>query len=256
MRYLLLLLLAAAAAFAADIRLYLKDGDYQVVREYEVKADRVRFYSVVGRVWEEIPLELVDLKRTEAEIGDKAQAKAASSELDRAEDAAIAADKKLVKSVPDITGVYRVEGQTLSSLTEAPVFTRDSTTNKILQMVVSAPIIAGKTTVFIEGKASKYRITDPEPEFFFRLAKQERLEIVKLDVKKDERIVEIVTVLPMDEGIFEDQKQVPSFKKQYDPFLYRMWPEKPLEPGEYAVLEYTEGEIKVRVWDFAVDKKK
>ena len=33
--------------------------------------------------------------------------------------------------------------------------------------------------------------------------------------------------------------------------LYRIWPEKPLEPGEYAVMEYTDGKLNMQVWDVA-----
>ena len=36
----------AAAAFGANSRLYLKDGDYQLVREYQVLADRVEAFLV------------------------------------------------------------------------------------------------------------------------------------------------------------------------------------------------------------------
>ena len=57
----------ALAAWAANVKLYLKDGGYHLVREYQVQPDRVRFYSVERSEWEEIPLDLVDLKRTEAE---------------------------------------------------------------------------------------------------------------------------------------------------------------------------------------------
>ena len=108
----------------------------------------------------------------------------------------------------------------------------------------------------IKGKAAKFRITNPSPEFFFRLAEEERFVIIKLDQKKEERVVEVVTILPNEEGTFEDQKQVAVFKKQHEPRLHKMWPEQPLEPGEYAAVEYTEGKVNIRVWDFAVDKKK
>ena len=30
------------------------------------------------------------------------------------------------------------------------------------------------------------------------------------------------------------------------------WPEKPMPPGEYALIEYTEGKVNVQVWDFFI----
>src|SRR5579885_3469526 len=57
----------ATAAWAANLKLYLKDGTYQIVREYQVQSDRVRYYSVQEGDWQEIPLDLVDLKRTQKE---------------------------------------------------------------------------------------------------------------------------------------------------------------------------------------------
>ena len=30
------------------------------------------------------------------------------------------------------------------------------------------------------------------------------------------------------------------------------WPQKPLDPGEYAVVEYTKDKINMQVWDFFV----
>ena len=65
-----ILIVATLAAQAAD-RLYLKDGDYQLVREYQVQKDRVRYYSTERGDWEEIPLELVDLDRTKSEAADQ-----------------------------------------------------------------------------------------------------------------------------------------------------------------------------------------
>ena len=63
-------LLASAAASAAD-RLYLKDGSYQLTNQYEVKSDRVRYYSTERSEWEELPLELVDLDRTKGEVKER-----------------------------------------------------------------------------------------------------------------------------------------------------------------------------------------
>ena len=62
MRKILLALAALAlTAWAANLKLYLKDGSYHIVREYQVQPDRVRYYSVERSEWEEIPLDLVDL---------------------------------------------------------------------------------------------------------------------------------------------------------------------------------------------------
>jgi hypothetical protein len=71
MRKYLLALLIVAVAWAANVKLYLKDGGYHVVREYQVQTDRVHFYSVERSQWEDIPLDLVDLKRTESEAADR-----------------------------------------------------------------------------------------------------------------------------------------------------------------------------------------
>ena len=32
--------------------------------------------------------------------------------------------------------------------------------------------------------------------------------------------------------------------------LYKLWPEQPLEAGEYAVVQFTPGKMNMQVWDF------
>src|SRR5215469_18549602 len=109
-RVLLVLFLGALAAFAANIKLYLKDGTFHLVREYKVESDRVRFYSVERSDWEEIPTSLVDLKRTEAE------SKARQAEIEKdakalsEEDAAEREIQKEVLKIPQNPGTYWIAG--------------------------------------------------------------------------------------------------------------------------------------------------
>src|SRR5215813_6896765 len=46
-------------------KLILKDGDYQLVREYTRTGDRVRYYSLERGAWEEIPASMIDWAATQ-----------------------------------------------------------------------------------------------------------------------------------------------------------------------------------------------
>src|SRR5258706_4130758 len=43
-----------------DKKLILKDGNFQLVREYQRNGDNVRYFSEERHVWEEIPIDTVD----------------------------------------------------------------------------------------------------------------------------------------------------------------------------------------------------
>jgi hypothetical protein len=62
--------------------------------------------------------------------------------------------------------------------------------------------------------------------------------------------------VPISKETVEERFPVEIFQKQMTPDgLYKIWPKQPFPPGEYAVVEFSEGKINIQVWDFAVKAK-
>src|SRR5881628_2398726 len=114
MRRLFLILFAVAATLsAANFKLYLKDGSYQLVREYKVDGDRLTYYSIERSDWEEMPADLVDLKRTEAEAASRAASLEKKSKQISEEEEAAKEERAEIRRIPRDPGVYMLEGEQL-----------------------------------------------------------------------------------------------------------------------------------------------
>jgi hypothetical protein len=252
-RIALALILLAFAAWAANVKLYLKDGSYHLVREYQVQPDRVRFYSVERSDWEEMPLDLVDLEKTKAEQSERQtqiekDAKAISEE-ERVEREM----KQDVLRIPENPGVYWLEGKEAKVIKAAESTMHTSKGRSVLKVLAPMPIISGKATLELQGAHSTNVFSQPDQEFYIQLSDPERFGIAKLKPQKDVRIVENVTIMPVTNETIEEPEMVEIFQKQLTPGgLYKIWPKEPLPAGEYAVVEYTAGKVNIQVWDFAV----
>ncbi len=250
---LLLLLLTAIALFAQQVKLYLKDGTYQVAREYSVNGDRVRYYSTERQDWEELPKELVDFDRTEGEVKKKAAARAEEERLIAAEDKVEREERARIARIPADPGVYYEVGEEMKPLKAAESKYVNNKRRSILKVMSPVPLINGKGTVELDGEHSAFMVKGKRPEFYFRLSDDESFNFFKLTPGKNSRIVEKVTVAAVVNEKIEEPIIVECFRQQLADRLFKMWPTADLEPGEYALVQYTEGKMNLQVWDFRLE---
>ncbi len=255
-RLLAALLFFSSLGFAATFKLYLTAGDYHLVKEYKVDGDRVRYYSVERSDWEEIPVALVDLKRTETERAEHAKAIAAETKIISEEDKAVRALQEEILKIPQDPGVYSLDdGKTLRifKLAESNLHTNKG--RQVLKVLSPVPLVPGKATVEIPESHSLNILKDNRPDLYIQLSKEERFGLIKLTPHMGVRIVERVSIVPVTKEAVEEVDEVKFFRKQLtESWLYKIWPEEPLEPGEYAVVQYTPGKLDMQIWDFAVKK--
>jgi hypothetical protein len=246
----------ATAVLGATVRLYLKDGTYQLAGEYQVQQDRVRYYSTERGEWEEIPLELVDLDRTKNEAAERQETLKADAKAQAEEDAAELAAQKEIERIPVEPGVYLIHGDNLELLKLAESKVVNNKKRTVLRILSPVPMVPGKSTLELDGETAAKRITENRPEFYFRESAEERFGIIKLAPKKGARVVENLTIVPVSKEVIEEQQEIATFKKQVGDLLFKIWPEKPLDPGEYALVQFTAGKVNVQVWDFGVGPAK
>jgi hypothetical protein len=251
----LFLALFLMAAPGETIRLYLKDGTYQLATEYKIVKDRVSYMSAERGEWEELPLEMVDLARTKKEAvqhqEDLKEDAKAQAEEDKAERLAV----KQVEEIPAAAGVYYIHDNKLETVKAADSKIVNDKRRQVLKVLSPVPMVSGKATLEIDGDTSAKVIVEKRPEFFFRLSDFERFALVKLTpTKKGSRIVENLTIVPVVKEVGQAFKEVETFKKQEGDNVYKIWPEADLAPGEYALVEYTEGgeTVNTQVWDFKI----
>jgi hypothetical protein len=249
-----MLLAAALAISAQSVQLYLANGDRLTVREYEVKGDRVRYYSLDRSQWEEIPLALVDLKKTEQTIADKVEQREALRQQSAVERAAERKGRTELHKVPIEDGVYYFHDDQATALDQREILSDKSKKRGLLQIVLPLPIIAGKNDLYITGADSPVVAREAKPIFVLRIEDLHQFGILRIvaDEKKQRRVVQTLNVVPQTKEVFEEQDEVEVFRQEMARNVYRVWPVQPLESGEYAIFDYTPGEVDLRAWDFSV----
>jgi hypothetical protein len=252
MRVAFILLLLATLLRAENFRLYLKDGEYHMVREYQVLTDRVRYYSIERADWEELPLDLVDLKKTEAERSARVEADKKRQAMDEAEDKFDKAVAREIRSIPEHPGVYYVRDGRVQEIKLGEIKMVTDKKRSILKAMSPIPIVAGKAKLELQGTQAAVALPPEELSLYFRLDSQQRFGIARTKPLKEGRQVAIWTIEPVSKMVFFDMELVDVYRQQVKENLYKIWPTKPIPPGEYAVVQYVEGDGEIQVWDFRV----
>lgn len=254
MRFWLLLIAAATLLSAATVRLYLKDGTFQKVKEYQVNGDRVKYLSAERGDWEELPTELVDLPKTEGELKAAKEVDEADNKAEAEEKKAEAEMRKEIRSVPKEPGAYYLNPQ--GEIVPLKLAESKFITNKrrsILAALSPIPAFSGKATLEIDSLTSAFKLNEERPYFYLRQEKEERMDLVRLkpNSKKAGRVVQSLEILPVIKETVTTMDTVETFKRQVAEGLYRIWPTENLERGEYGLVEYTEGKNAPKVYDFS-----
>src|SRR5580700_8446519 len=217
--------------WAANIKLYLKDGTYQLAREYKVENDRVSFLSVDRGEWEEIPAALVDLEKTKAEIKRREDTMREEATANAAEEKAERDARKEVEQIPVAEGVYLIDAGKLIPIKVGESKIVTDKRRSVLKALSPIPLVSGKATLELDGPHAPAGTANREPEFYIRLSAEERFGIVRLAEHKGNRVVEKLTIIPVTKETMEEPDLVETFRKQVGDQVYKIWPAKPLEPG-------------------------
>jgi hypothetical protein len=261
-------------------KLILKDGSYQVVREYERNGDRVRYLSEERGEWEELPASMVDWDATakDNEATEKAfnalTEKVHKQEEAKRMDVVTDIDASLRVGdgafLPAGEGLFVVEGKSVRLLEQAGSQIKKDKLRTIEQVMSPVPIVPGKKTVVIPGSHATLRLHSKTPEFYLRepppdpnrvspILKTSRPgedgpDVVLLRAKQvhNGRELESVSTL-FGEEMSQRRTEILIQRWEIAPDVYRFTLGEALSPGEYVLAEVLPDGLNYFVWDFGVD---
>ncbi len=274
--YILIVLLLLGGALIvqaqATKRLILKDGSYQAVSKWEIKGDRVRYYSAERAEWEEMPESLVDWKATEAYEKDAASGKNAELEQALREDKEDA-EKEASASpqvapgirLPDGGGVFLLETfknqPQLDELVQTNGEINKHTGRNIVRATIN-PIASSKQSIELKGPHARVQSHTGYPEIYINIESDaqtsildlaDHFRIARMTEKKDTRVLGNLKV-SMIGNVSQEGQFVKASAEKITAEWVKVKPLAPLAPGEYAVVEMlTPKEMNLYVWDFGVN---
>jgi hypothetical protein len=273
---------SAAGRLPRGKKLVLKDGNFQLVRSYERKGERVRYFSMERGDWEEIPSAMVDWDATaKAEAADESASAALVKKVHAQEEANkmeapvdVDASLQVAPSVflPAGEGMFAIEGKSVTKLDQVGSQVKVDKKRVFEQVMSPVPIVPSKHHVEIPGAKAKVRLnlTTGTPEFYLREAPPDpdrdsavykssrpgesgpEVELVRATVKGNKRQLETIRSL-FGQELSKDRSTISIERWEVAPTVYRFTLSEPLPPGEYALAEILPDGMNLFVWDFGVD---
>lgn len=252
-----------AVSFTRGQKLFLKDGSYELVREYQLQGDRVRYYSLDSSSWEVMPANLVDWDATKKAASEDAKRDATLNEKVHTQEAErivapldIDASLEVAPGVflPPGVNLFSFDGKSVLPLPQAETSSKISKGRLLEQVMIPVPIVPSRQNVSIQGAHAKFRLHNSQPEFYLRIAdtREPRLELIHAKIHGDTRLIEHLDALFGEKA--EQRDTIPMQKWNVAQGVYRFTLSQPLAPGEYALAQTLDEEVmSLYVWDFGVD---
>jgi hypothetical protein len=260
-------------------RLIMKDGSYQAAIKWEIKGDRVRYYSAERYDWEELPKDLVDWPATdkynnerEGRNDESLKEIAKADEADEREAPLVAPGLRL-----PVTGGVFLQDEFKSQPQLVELVQNGSELNKhtgrnILRAAINPLALSSTQTIELQGNHARVQSHVGQPAIYLNIDTSDtsqpsftqkpadkdqqpnRYGIVRVETKKGVRIVGKLNV-----AVYGKVSQKEAWISVTSAPLgdwVKITPSEPLPPGEYAVVELLEKkQINLFVWDFGVDPK-
>jgi hypothetical protein len=257
----------ARAALPRGKKLFLRDGSFQLVRDYKVEGDRIRYYNIDSSQWEEMPASLVDWDKTKQVEADQAKGDAALvNKVHTQEEARIVKPLDIDASLeaapgvflPPGEGVFAFDGKAVLQMAPAEPNFKTDKKRQIEKVLSPIPIVPSRHSVLIQGVRAKVRLKAGQPEFYMRTTQEGDPDLALVTAKVHGAARQIANV----DEIFKTQQASMQalLLQRWDVAkgVYRFTLGQTLNAGEYALMEVVPGktdadQLSIYVWDFGVD---
>src|SRR6266404_15029 len=270
---------AGVPAFLRGKKLVLKDGTFQLVRDYQRNGERVRYLSAERGDWEEIPAAMVDWDATskvataekgeEDALANKIHVQEQAQKIEKVMDVDASLQVSPGVFLPPGEGMFVIDGKSVKPLEQVGSEIKTDKKQYLKQVLSPIPIVPSKRNVQIPGTRASVRVTNGQTEFYLReapadpdrttpIVKSSRpgesgpeVELVRATVKGNQRQLESIKSLF---GQLEEKRNTISIQRwEIAPTVFRFTLSEPLPPGEYALAEILPDGMNLFVWDFGVD---